>query len=120
MRDLEQQRQERFLRDLEQQRHAQLPPAATVCQQQAAPQQQQQPVGEDWDASDNPTYVPLAGPSNRSKAERRRARRERRRLYGRGQPQRPRSPEPGRPIPGQEQLPNDMLWLEEYIKTRGI
>ncbi|KAL7292597.1 hypothetical protein TKK_0013729 [Trichogramma kaykai] len=74
---------------------------------------------ENWDASDCLSYIPKRGPTLRSKAEKRRARRERRRVYGRGQPQRPRSPEPGRPIPGQEQLLNNMGWLEEYIRIRG-
>ncbi|KAL7289142.1 hypothetical protein TKK_0017086 [Trichogramma kaykai] len=111
-----------LIRDLEKEQKQQ-PPIAEGQQQiqLQPPQQQQQPGGttlENWDASDCLSYIPKRGPTLRSKAEKRRARRERRRVHGRGQAQRPRSPEPGRPIPGQEQLPNDMGWLEEYIRIR--
>ncbi|CAB0038211.1 unnamed protein product [Trichogramma brassicae] len=72
-----------------------------------------------WDASDSGTYVPRPGPAVRSKAKKRRACRERHRVHGRGQPQRPRSPESGRPIPGQNQIQANVSWLEEYIRIRA-
>uniref|UniRef100_A0ABD2WCP1 Uncharacterized protein n=1 Tax=Trichogramma kaykai TaxID=54128 RepID=A0ABD2WCP1_9HYME len=103
-----------LIRDLEE-KQKQQPPI------QLQSPQHQQPRGttlENWDASEYLAYIPKRGPAIRSKADKRRARRERRRLYGCGQQQRPKSPEPGRPIPDQKQLENDMGWLEDYIKNR--
>ncbi|CAB0031390.1 unnamed protein product [Trichogramma brassicae] len=105
--------------DLEQQQQR-LP---TAPERQQQPNQQQQPGGaalENWDAADSLTYVPRPRPPVRSKTEKRHARRERRRIHERGQPQRARSPEPGRPIPGQNRIPGDMGWLEKYIRNQGL